>query len=97
MFHADSEADIPSTEVSGARCVQRFDDSRNSAIHTTLSHFAAFFIVARAKTSVVRGYFLVSLRGSGTESAGSPTLVIVINTLAVVWLTTPPRREEVDT
>ena len=34
-FYADSEADIPSTEVSGAICVQRFDDSRNSAIHTT--------------------------------------------------------------
>ena len=35
MFYVDSEADIPSTEVSGAICVQKFDDSRNSAIHTT--------------------------------------------------------------
>ena len=35
LLYADSEADIPSTEVSGAICVQRFDDSRNSAIHTT--------------------------------------------------------------
>ena len=32
---ADAEADMPSAEASGARCVQRFDDSRNSAIHTT--------------------------------------------------------------
>ena len=33
--YADAEADMPSAEASGAICVQRFDDSRNSAIHTT--------------------------------------------------------------
>ena len=32
---ADAEADMPSAEASGAICVQRFDGSRNSAIHTT--------------------------------------------------------------
>lgn len=32
---ADAEADMPSAEASGARCVQNFDGSRNSAIHTT--------------------------------------------------------------
>ena len=32
---ADAEADMPSAEASGAMCVQRFDGSRNSAIHTT--------------------------------------------------------------
>jgi hypothetical protein len=32
---ADAEADMPSAETSGASCVQRFDGSRNSAIHTT--------------------------------------------------------------
>ena len=31
----DAEADMPLAEASGAICVQRFDDSRNSAIHTT--------------------------------------------------------------
>lgn len=31
----DSERNVPSAEASGAICVQRFDDSRNSAIHTT--------------------------------------------------------------
>ena len=36
-----------------AMCVQRVDDSLNSAIHTTFSHFAAFFIVARTKRSIV--------------------------------------------
>ena len=32
---ADAEADMPAAEASGARCVQNFDGSRNSAIHTT--------------------------------------------------------------
>lgn len=32
---ADAEADMPSAEASGAGCVQNFDGSRNSAIHTT--------------------------------------------------------------
>ena len=32
---ADAEADMPSAEALGAICVQRFDGSRNSAIHTT--------------------------------------------------------------
>jgi hypothetical protein len=31
----DAETDILSAEASSAICVQRFDDSRNSAIHTT--------------------------------------------------------------
>jgi hypothetical protein len=32
---ADAEADMLSAEASSAMCVQRFDGSRNSAIHTT--------------------------------------------------------------
>ena len=32
---ADSEPGMPSAETLGAICVQRFDGSRNSAIHTT--------------------------------------------------------------
>ncbi len=32
---ADAEADVLLAEASSAICVQRFDDSRNSAIHTT--------------------------------------------------------------
>ena len=31
----DSEADVPSTKAFGAICVQNFNDSRGSAIHTT--------------------------------------------------------------
>ena len=33
--HTDAEADMVSAEASTAICVQRFDDSRNSAIHIT--------------------------------------------------------------
>ncbi len=33
--YADAEADMLLAEASSAICVQRFDDSRNSAIHTT--------------------------------------------------------------
>ena len=32
---SDAQADMPLAEAAGAICVQRFDDSRNSAIHTT--------------------------------------------------------------
>ena len=34
-MYPDAEADVVSAEASTAICVQRFDDSRNSAIHTT--------------------------------------------------------------
>ena len=33
--HTDAEADMVLAEASTAICVQRFDDSRNSAIHIT--------------------------------------------------------------
>ena len=33
--YTDSEPDMPSAGALGAICVQRFDGSRNSAIHTT--------------------------------------------------------------
>ena len=35
MMGHDAEADMLSAEASSAICVQRFDDSRNSAIHIT--------------------------------------------------------------
>ena len=44
-----------SAEASSAICVQRFDDSHTSCNSHYVSHFAAFFIVARAKISVVEG------------------------------------------
>ena len=34
-FRDDAQAGMPSGQASGATCVQRLDDSRNSAIHTT--------------------------------------------------------------
>ena len=49
---ADAQADMPSAGASGAICVQRFDDSLTSCNSHYVSHFAAFFIVARAKISI---------------------------------------------
>ena len=42
-------------------CVQRFDDSLNSAIRIKLSHFAAFFIVARTEISIANSCIEVLL------------------------------------
>ena len=47
---------MPSAKASGAICVQRFDDSLTSCNSHYVSHFAAFFIVARAKISVVESF-----------------------------------------
>ena len=52
---ADAQADMPSAKASGAICVQRFDDSLTSCNSHYVSHFAAFFIVARAKISIDKG------------------------------------------
>ena len=46
-----------------AICVQKFDDSLSSAIRINLSQFAAFFIVARAKISVVESCLGLCARG----------------------------------
>ena len=59
---ADAQADMPSAGASGAICVQRFDDSLTSCNSHYVSHFAAFFIVARAKISVVEGCNLLRVQ-----------------------------------
>ena len=53
-------------------CVQRVDDSINSAIHTTFSHFAAFFIVARTKRSIVERCILFAAFASWSRWYPSP-------------------------
>jgi hypothetical protein len=45
----------------GAMCVQRFDDSLEFCNSHYLSHFAAFFIDARTKRSVVESFLLLIL------------------------------------
>ena len=52
MF-TDTQTSMLSGIPERAICVQRFDDSLNSAIHITFRTFAAFFIDAKAKRSVV--------------------------------------------
>ena len=60
----------------GAMCVQRVDDSLNSAIHTTFSHFAAFFIVARTKRSIVERCILFDAFALVTLVSKSEELVL---------------------
>src|SRR6201986_4456476 len=50
----------------GAMCVQRFDDSLEFCNSHYLSHFAAFFIVARTKRSVVESFSLLIIHSDFT-------------------------------
>ncbi|KAH7864569.1 hypothetical protein Vadar_031126 [Vaccinium darrowii] len=69
--------------ASGATCVQRLDGSRDSAIHTKESHFATFFIDAKAEISVAESRSVIrKIAHANTTpervfdndpSAGSPT------------------------
>ena len=73
-------------EASSAICVQRFDDSHTSCNSHYVSHFAAFFIVARAKISVVESCLsLLMLQQSegGSHKAHTPSskFILKFNTL----------------
>ena len=61
-YTSDAQADMLSAEASSAICVQRFDDSHTSCNSHYVSHFATFFIVARAKISVVEGCNLLRVQ-----------------------------------
>jgi hypothetical protein len=50
---------MPSGIPEGAICVQRFDDSQKLCNSHYLSHFAAFFIDARTKRSVVESFIYI--------------------------------------
>jgi hypothetical protein len=52
----DARTGMPFGMPKGAMCVQRFDDSRKFCNSHYLSHFAAFFIDARTKRSVVESF-----------------------------------------
>jgi len=52
----DTETSMPQR---GAMCVQRFDDSQFCNSHY-VSHFAAFFIVVRAKISIAESYNFIT-------------------------------------
>ncbi len=58
----DSQTGILCGIPQSAICVQRLDDSRFCNSHY-VSHFAAFFIVARAKRSVVKSCFVFNYVG----------------------------------
>jgi hypothetical protein len=51
----DARTGMPARVLAGAMCVQKFDDSLKICNSHYVSHFAAFFIDAGAKRSVVAG------------------------------------------
>jgi hypothetical protein len=55
----DARTGMPFGIPKGAMCVQRFDDSLKFCNSHYLSHFAAFFIDARTKRSVVESFALI--------------------------------------
>lgn len=55
----DARTGMPFGIPKGAMCVQRFDDSLEFCNSHYLSHFAAFFIDARTKRSVVESFAFI--------------------------------------
>ena len=75
----DAQADMLSAEASSAMCVQKFDDSRTVCRSHYVSHLAAFFIVARAKISVVESYQCgsASAKSVSSRAAYSASVCVV--------------------
>ena len=78
MGISDAHKDMLSAEASSAICVQRFDDSHTSCNSHYVSHFAAFFIVARAKISVVESYQCGSASARASSRAAYLASVCVV-------------------
>ena len=74
----DAQADMLSAEASSAMCVQKFDDSRTVCRSHYVSHLAAFFIVARAKISVVESYQCGSASAKASSRAAYLASVCVV-------------------
>ena len=66
----DAEADMPSAEASGAICVQRFDGSRNSAIHTTYRISLRSSSIREPRYPLLRVVFGWSDRHRGAAAIG---------------------------
>src|SRR6185437_5794346 len=58
----DARTGMPFGIPKGAMCVQRFDDSLEFCNSHYLSHFAAFFIDARTKRSVVESFAFICVK-----------------------------------
>jgi hypothetical protein len=72
----DAQADMPLAEAAGAICVQRFDDSRNSAIHTTYRISLRSSSLREPRYPLLRVVFsLFLIRGAAPEGA-SPRICL---------------------
>jgi hypothetical protein len=66
----DAQAGMPLAEAAGAICVQRFDDSRNSAIHTTYRISLRSSSLREPRYPLLRVVFsLFLIRGRAPEGA----------------------------
>ena len=81
----DAQADMLSAEASSAMCVQKFDDSRTVCRSHYVSHLAAFFIVARAKISVVESYQFGSASAKSVSSRAAYSASFTVPLYTYFW------------
>ena len=86
--HTDAEADMVLAEASTAICVQRFDDSRNSAIHTTYRISLRSSSLREPRYPLLRVVFVKSIGEAGSNHLQTDRLVGCVEELA-----DPPLRE----
>lgn len=88
----DAQAGMPLAEAAGAICVQRFDDSRNSAIHTTYRISLRSSSLREPRYPLLRVVFsLIWIRGRALERARKGS--VFSRFLHSVWLVAQlPRR-----
>ena len=92
----DAQAGMPLAEAAGAICVQRFDDSRNSAIHTTYRISLRSSSLREPRYPLLRVVFsLFLIRGRAPEGARKGSVFSLF--LHSVWLVAQlPRKGQLE-
>jgi hypothetical protein len=75
----DAETDMLSAEASSAICVQRFDGSRNSAIHTTYRISLRSSSVRVPRYPLLRVVFRQEVNAAAQPTAPEFSLVFCVN------------------
>ena len=77
---------MPSAEASGAICVQRFDGSRNSAIHTTYRISLRSSSIREPRYPLLRVVFGLEWSARGRATKDASELVVVWGVLKKGWI-----------
>ena len=77
---------MPSAEASGAICVQRFDGSRNSAIHTTYRISLRSSSIREPRYPLLRVVFGLEWTARGRATKDASELVVVWGVLKKGWI-----------